>query len=109
MKRSTASRGAFAILVALPLLPVCGIVLHGEPAMVFFMGAMSFILESPHPSPLPEGEGGFFVGTRVPWAYAHGYIISPLRGCRGEHGDDARARRRATLLFQKPECPVYLL
>ncbi len=38
MKRSTASRGAVAILVALPLLPVCGIVLHGEPAMVFFMG-----------------------------------------------------------------------
>ena len=43
MKRSTASRGAFAILVALPLLPVCGIVLNGPPAMVFFMGAMSFI------------------------------------------------------------------
>ena len=39
MKRSTASRGAFAILVALPLLPVCGIVLGGPPAMVFFMGA----------------------------------------------------------------------
>jgi len=44
MKRSTASRGAFAILVALPLLPLCGIVLHGPPAMVFFMGATSFIL-----------------------------------------------------------------
>jgi hypothetical protein len=44
MNRSTASRGAFAILVALPLLPVCGIVLHGPPAMVFFMGAISFIL-----------------------------------------------------------------
>ena len=44
MKRSTASRGAFAILVALPLLPVCGIVLNGPPAMVFFMGATSFIL-----------------------------------------------------------------
>jgi len=43
MKRSTAGRGAFATLVALPLLPVCGIVLHGPPAMVFFMGAMSFI------------------------------------------------------------------
>jgi hypothetical protein len=28
MKRSTASRGAFAILVAVPLLPVCGIVVH---------------------------------------------------------------------------------
>jgi len=44
MKRSTASRGAFAILVALPLLPVCGIVLNGPPATVFFMGATSFIL-----------------------------------------------------------------
>ena len=43
MKRSTASRGAFAILVALPLLPLCGIVLHGPPAMVFFMGAAAFI------------------------------------------------------------------
>ena len=44
MKRSTASRGAFAMLVALPLLPLCGIVLNGPPAMVFFMGATSFIL-----------------------------------------------------------------
>jgi len=35
MKRSTASRGAFAILVALPLLPVCGIVVNGPPAMVW--------------------------------------------------------------------------
>src|SRR5438067_1158683 len=43
MNSSTASRGAFAILVALPLLPVCGLVLHGEPAMVFFIGATSFI------------------------------------------------------------------
>jgi hypothetical protein len=43
MKRLTASRGAFAILVALPVLPVCGIVLHCPPAMVFFMGAASFI------------------------------------------------------------------
>ena len=33
MKRSTASRGAFAILVALPLLPLCVIVLHGPPAI----------------------------------------------------------------------------
>jgi hypothetical protein len=40
-----ASRGAFAILVVLPLLPVCGIVLDGPPAMVFFMGAMSFICD----------------------------------------------------------------
>src|SRR5439155_9234103 len=39
MKRSTASRGAFAILVALPLLPVGGVVLHGEPAMAFFVGS----------------------------------------------------------------------
>jgi hypothetical protein len=39
MKRSTASLGAFAILVALSLLAVCGIVVHGPPGMVFFMGA----------------------------------------------------------------------
>jgi hypothetical protein len=44
MKRSTASRGAFAILVGLPLLPICGIVVNGPPAMVFFMGATAFIL-----------------------------------------------------------------
>ena len=44
MKRSTASRGAFAIPAALPLVPVCGIVLLGPPVVVFFMGAMSFIL-----------------------------------------------------------------
>jgi hypothetical protein len=34
MKRSTASCGAFAILVALPLLPVCGIVVLGPPVVV---------------------------------------------------------------------------
>jgi hypothetical protein len=34
MKRSTASRGAFAILVGLPLLPVCGFVLNGPPEIV---------------------------------------------------------------------------
>lgn len=27
--------------------------------------------------------GRFFVGARVLWARAHGYMISPLRGCRG--------------------------
>jgi len=43
MKHSTASRGAYAILVALPLLPICGIVLNGPPAVVFFIGATSFI------------------------------------------------------------------
>jgi len=43
MKRSTASRGAVAILVALPLLPIFGIVLNAPPAIVFFMGAASFI------------------------------------------------------------------
>jgi hypothetical protein len=43
MKRSTASRGAFAILAALPLLPVCGIMVNAPPAMVFFMGAAAFI------------------------------------------------------------------
>ncbi|MEK6261616.1 MAG: hypothetical protein AABP62_23705 [Planctomycetota bacterium] len=44
MRRSTANRGAFGILVALPLLPVCGFVLNGPPAMVFFIAAASFIL-----------------------------------------------------------------
>jgi hypothetical protein len=43
MKRSTASRGAFAIFVALPLLPVGGIVVNAPPEVVFFMGATSFI------------------------------------------------------------------
>jgi hypothetical protein len=42
MKRSTASRGAFAILVALPLLPFCGFVLNGSPEVVFFIGVASF-------------------------------------------------------------------
>ena len=31
------------MLVALPLLPVCGILLNGPPAVVFFMGATAFI------------------------------------------------------------------
>jgi hypothetical protein len=43
MKRSIASRGAFAILAALPLLPVCGIVVNAPPGVVFFMGAAAFI------------------------------------------------------------------
>jgi hypothetical protein len=38
MKRSTASRGAFAILVGLPLLAVGGVVVDGPPAVVFFIG-----------------------------------------------------------------------
>jgi hypothetical protein len=43
MKRSIASRGAFAILAALPLLPVCGIMVDGPPVVVFFSGGISFI------------------------------------------------------------------
>ena len=37
MKRSTGSRGAFAMRAALPLLPVCGNVLRVLPVIVFFM------------------------------------------------------------------------
>ena len=44
MKHSTASRGAFAILVAVLLLPVCGFVLNGSPEMVFYMGVTAFII-----------------------------------------------------------------
>jgi len=39
MKSLTVSRGAFAILVARPVLPVGGIVFDGLPVVVFFMGA----------------------------------------------------------------------
>ena len=41
---STASRCAFAILIVLPLLPVCGFVLDGSPEVVFYIGATSFII-----------------------------------------------------------------
>ncbi len=44
MKRSTASRCAFAVLIALPLLPVCGFVLNGSPMVVFFIGAIAFMI-----------------------------------------------------------------
>jgi hypothetical protein len=44
MTRSTASRCAFAILIALPLLPVCGFMLDGSPEVVFYIGATSFII-----------------------------------------------------------------
>jgi hypothetical protein len=44
MKRSTASRCAFAILVAAMLLPVCGYLLNGSPEMVFYMGATAFMI-----------------------------------------------------------------
>jgi hypothetical protein len=44
MKRSNAIRWALAILVALPLLPVCGFVLNGPPVVVFFMGAAAFVM-----------------------------------------------------------------
>jgi len=44
VKRSTASRCAFAILIALPLLPVCGFLLNGSPNVVFCIGATAFII-----------------------------------------------------------------
>jgi hypothetical protein len=44
MKRSTAGRGAFAILVAMPLLPVFGIVLHAPPVVVFSIGGTAFFI-----------------------------------------------------------------
>ena len=44
MKRSTASRCAFAILIALPLLPVCGFVLNGAPRVVFGIGVTVFFI-----------------------------------------------------------------
>jgi hypothetical protein len=44
MKRSTASGCAFAILMALPLLPVCGFVLNSSPVVVFSIGAASFVI-----------------------------------------------------------------
>jgi hypothetical protein len=44
MKRFIASRGAFAMLVAVLLLPVCGFVLNASPEMVFYMGATSFVI-----------------------------------------------------------------
>jgi hypothetical protein len=44
MKRSTASRWAFAIPLALLLLPLGGFVLNGPPAMVFFTGAAAFFI-----------------------------------------------------------------
>jgi hypothetical protein len=76
MKSSTASRGAFAILVALPLLPVCGIVVDGPSVMMFFRGAISF---NPHPVPLPEGEGEFLLRALFPWVEIRGNIPSLLR------------------------------
>jgi hypothetical protein len=42
MRTFAASRSAFAILLGLPLLPLCGFVLNGSPAAVFFLGAASF-------------------------------------------------------------------
>jgi hypothetical protein len=44
MNRSAANGGAFAILVALPLLPVGGFVLDGSPKVVFFIGATAFMI-----------------------------------------------------------------
>ena len=44
MKRSTAGRGAFAVLVGLPLLPLCGIVLHAAPVVVFSIAGTAFVI-----------------------------------------------------------------
>jgi hypothetical protein len=44
MKLFTAIRCAFAVLTALPLLPVCGYVFNGSPQVVFFMGATAFFI-----------------------------------------------------------------
>lgn len=44
MKSSTANRCAFAILMVLPLLPVCGFVFNGSPQVVFFIGTTVFII-----------------------------------------------------------------
>jgi hypothetical protein len=44
MRRSTAGRYAFAILVALPFLPVCAFVLNGAPVVVFSIGAACFVI-----------------------------------------------------------------
>jgi hypothetical protein len=44
MNSSTLSRYAFGMFVALPLLPLCGFVLHAAPEVVFYMGAASFFL-----------------------------------------------------------------
>jgi hypothetical protein len=57
MKRSTAGRGAFGILVALPLLPVCGVVLEGEPAMVVFIGELR-AERGQSPKQIAPGEAG---------------------------------------------------
>lgn len=44
MKPSTASRCAFAILIALLPLPPCGFVLNGSPKVVFGIGATAFFI-----------------------------------------------------------------
>src|SRR5262245_48076343 len=45
MNRSTAMRWAFAILIALPVLPVCGFVLNAPPEIVFYIGATVFLVD----------------------------------------------------------------
>jgi len=40
-----ATRYAFAILLALPILPFCGYLLNAPPATVFFIGATVFIID----------------------------------------------------------------
>ena len=59
-------------------------------------------------APSPKGRGGIFVGARVPWAYAHGYIRSPLRGGEGRPtvggfgGVGRRRETRAELVRPEP-------
>ena len=45
MNPATASRYAFAILLALPILPLCGYLLGAPPEMVFFIGATVFVID----------------------------------------------------------------
>jgi hypothetical protein len=44
MERSSVIRCAFAILVALPFLPICAFMLNGAPVVVFSIGAACFVL-----------------------------------------------------------------
>jgi hypothetical protein len=45
MKPSTPSRWAVGILLALPLLPLCGFLLNASPERVFFIGTAVFIID----------------------------------------------------------------
>ncbi len=76
MKRSTANRGAFVILVGLPLWPLCGIVLNVPPAMVF--SRRQWALACRACGPRGTGDGVREPGTEVP-----GCIPGPLGGEEG--------------------------